>query len=56
MKNKKGQIETTTQETPKKSRRWLWILIILILLGIGVGIYFWLFKGSSILHPPAFPE
>jgi len=65
MKNKRGQVQPTIQQTPKKSKWWLWLIIIFVLLGVGIGIYFLLtsgndggsiFGGSSIPQPPALPE
>ena len=63
MKNKRGQIQPTIQQTPKKSKWWLWLIIILVLIGVGTGIYFWLsgsnggiLGGSSIPQPPALPS
>jgi len=35
MKDKRGQIQSTIQQTPKKSKWWTRILIILILIVVG---------------------
>ena len=68
MKNKRGQIQPTIQQIPKKSKLWLWLIIVLVLIGVGIGVYFWLavnatdggaggiFVESAIPQPPALPE
>tara|TARA_Y100000310_G_C20437393_1_gene694378 strand:+ start:52 stop:246 length:195 start_codon:yes stop_codon:yes gene_type:complete len=64
MINKRGQIEPTIQQTPRKSRWWIWVLIILILIAMGLAVYFLFFSGADggssvfggIPKPPALPE